>query len=154
MLSATKNNLILLFKQLKHFKQFLLNWITNISLLTLQPFIANIGRKERWFISQQLSTFTFTLHAGLHYLACLVLTEARCVGPEISWPFLLPPPSSIYQDNWHPSSPGFSRRCLKINCGIFQSHNSRYKCCNSLKLSTSRRSRSCRVWTRIMLYFV
>ena len=52
----TKNNLILLIKQ---FKQFLLNWITNISLLTLQPFIANIGRM--FFSSQlrqQLSTFT------------------------------------------------------------------------------------------------
>ena len=32
------------------------------------------------------------LHAGLHYLACFVLTEARCVEPEVSWPSLLPPP--------------------------------------------------------------
>ena len=110
LLYTTKNNLILLFKQ---FKQFLLNWITNISLLTFLPFIANIGRKEGWFPSQRS---TFTCWPSLFCLFCFDW-GSLCWTRDL---MALPPPSSIYQDNCHPSSPGFTRRCLKINCGIFQ----------------------------------
>ena len=52
-------NLILLIKQ---FKQFLLNWITNISILTLQPFTANIGRKEGRFLVPASPPATLNLY--------------------------------------------------------------------------------------------